>query len=268
MRKSCIPALAVLCPLLTLIACSAIPEPTATPLPTATPQPSPTPTIELIEPISDFVVFPSSDGNTLIRGVLYGQNPVGVILTHSGTAGASRQDWEPFAERVAAYGYMVLIYDIQGYGSTPGRALSIRSGVVSLEGAVDFMREQGTEQLILIGAGNPGMVGIELAAANEGGDIVGMAAISSPQTSYDNVLEISDEELAALTMPTLWISARDDERAEDMEAMYEGAAGPDKELQIYPGDLRGTDIFQNDDYRADLEQRLLDFVLRSAYPGG
>jgi pimeloyl-ACP methyl ester carboxylesterase len=268
MKRFCLAPVKILLILISLTACSTAPEQTANPLTTATPQPSPTPTIALVEPISDFVVFPSSDGNTLIRGVLYGQNPIGVILTHSGATGANRGDWASFAEMLASYGYMVLIYDIQGYGSTPGRAYSIRSGVISLEGAVAFMREQGTEELILIGAGNPGMVGIELAAANESDDIVGMAAISSPQTSYDNVLEVTDEELAALTMPTLWVSSRDDERAEDMEAMYDGAAGPDKELQIYPGDLRGTDIFQNAEYGADLEQRLLDFVLRAAYPGG
>jgi alpha-beta hydrolase superfamily lysophospholipase len=261
MRKPYIVVLAILFALMTLISCDTGPAPATTPLPTATPQPSPTPTIELIEVTSADVTFLPATGDAELRGTLYGQHRVGVILSHGiGSATSNRGRWESFAEYLAARGFMVLTYDAAGYGESQGFTGGM-SALRSLQGAITLMREQGAEQIILMSELIGAPVTLDFAAANEGGDIIGVATLSAARQSRDQVVGISDEELATLTMPSLWIAASDTVYAQEVALMYEAAAGPDKELHIYDGDFRGTELFRA--YGDDLEQRLLDFVIHA-----
>jgi dienelactone hydrolase len=217
--------------------------------------------IELIEVDPTPVTFETYDGLTTVHGTLYNHDSVGIILSHRCTMGQEDQtDWLPLTETLAARGYMVLTYDTRGYGLTQG-TYTWRNVLVTLQAAVAFMREQGVERLILIGAGVGGTASLEVAA--EADDVIGVAAISSLQSGRAQQvlpLEISDDELARLTMPSLWVVSRQDTAMDDMVGMFESAAGPDKDLHIYEGTMSGTDILYHPVYGPDLEQRILAFV--------
>jgi predicted alpha/beta-hydrolase family hydrolase len=219
-----------------------------------------------VEVVPQPVTFQTADGAMTLYGTLYGQAPTGIVLSHMGIPGTDQTSWQPFAETLAARGYMALTYDSPGYGQTEGPASG--DGVLQgLEAAVAFMREQGAEQLILIGASMGGTESARLASANESGDIIGLGVVSSalgvglpPSPPV-----LTDEELAAITMPSLWITGRGDLAYWEMEQMYAAATGPDKELCIYQGvGAHGTDLFDDTRYGDDFEQRLIVFVERAA----
>jgi len=264
MRKSCIVILVLSFVLMTLIGCSATSEPTSTPQPTDTPQPSPTPTIALIQVTPVEVTFPSLVGSVELHGLLYGENAVGVILSHGvGMASYNRSRWQPFAEYLAARGFMVLVYDIIGYGDSRGSADG-GSSLLSVEAATAFMREQGAERIILMGEFLSTPAVLETAIANEAGDIVGVATLSAARQTRDGLCAVSDEELAELTVPSLWIDASGDYYVPEVEAMFEATTGPDKELYIYDqsADIGGVGLFRL--YGDDLDIRLLNFVIYTA----
>jgi pimeloyl-ACP methyl ester carboxylesterase len=247
--------------------CSSTSEPAGTPLPTDIPQPSPTPTIELIEPVAEEVTFErAGDTEGLLYGTLYGENTVGIILTHHIVTWMNRSFWLPLDQTLAAHGYMVLAYDVEGFGESPGR----HGGVYvqrSLNAAIAFMREQGAEQLILIGEGIGGAITVDVAANDENGDIVGMVVLAAPRESRDGTVEVTDQELSGLTIPSLWITGTEDEYTSETESMYEEAAGPAAELQIYPGTVReSAPLLEHTELEPDVQQLVLDFVLRVAPP--
>ncbi len=247
--------------------CSSTSEPAGTPLPTDIPQPSPTPTIELIEPVAEEVTFERGDEpGMLLYGTLYGENTVGIILTHHIVTWMDRSFWLPLDRTLAAHGYMVLAYDVEGFGESPGR----HGGVYvqrSLNAAIAFMREQGAEQLILIGEGIGGAITVDVAANDENGDIVGMVVLAAPRESRDGTVEATNQELSGLTIPSLWITGTEDDYTSETEAMYEEVTGPDAELQIYPGTVReSAPLLEHTELEPDVQQLVLDFVLRVAPP--
>jgi pimeloyl-ACP methyl ester carboxylesterase len=121
------------------------------------------------------------------------------------------------------------------------------------------MKEHEFQPVVLLGAGIGGSAAIKVAAQD--GDIVGLAILSAPRAFQG--LEVSDADLATLSMPTLWIAARNDmtQNVEEMQAL---APTTDSTLWIYEGSsLQGTFIFEGAD-GPDLQQRLLEFVARVA----
>jgi pimeloyl-ACP methyl ester carboxylesterase len=183
------------------------------------------------------------------------------------------RSWQPFAERLAEEGYRVLVYNARGYGYRVGGYVTGRGVFESLEGAVDFMRTRGgVEQIVIIGAGMGGTLGIRVAAEDEVGDIVGLAVISSWRYAFiteSSFPPITDEELAGLTMPTLWIVGGEDDRADNMREMFDLAASPDPDFYIYADtDVRGTDLFEVPEYGSRLEADLLAFVAEATSSPG
>jgi alpha/beta superfamily hydrolase len=231
----------------------------------------PDPTIEIASPGA--ISF--SDGQTIRYGVLYGEGPIGIILVHMGDHECGhrmdQRSWQAFAERLSEEGYRVLIYDARGYGVRVGGYITGRGVLESLEGAVDFMRQHGgVEQIVIIGAGMGGTVGIRFAAEDEIGDIAGLAVISSWQYAFvteTSFAPISEEELAALTMPTLWIVGSDDDRVDNTQEMFDLATRSNRRLIVYEStDVRGTDLLDQPEYGPRLEADLLAFVAEAASP--
>lgn len=197
----------------------------------------------------------TADGVTL-AGTLYGDSPIGVVLAPAYPGG--QPGWSVFAASASAQGYHVLIFDLRGYGESEGERSS-QAAPDDLAAAVAFLREQGADRLVLIGAGLGGMAAIRVAAGDP--QIAGLAVISSPR-SFEG-FEIADSDLSALTLPTLWLAARND-MTQDVEGMNALVPGSDRELWIYEGSsLNGTYIFEGHD-APDLERRLLEFIARVA----
>jgi pimeloyl-ACP methyl ester carboxylesterase len=202
------------------------------------------------------VTFETADGVTL-GGTLFGTGTSGVVLSHMYPT--DQTSWHPFAEAVAAEGYMALAYDFRGYGASASVPKDVTQMPLDLAAAAQFMREHGAERLVLIGASMGGTVSIKVAATEE---MAGLAVISSPRSFQG--LEVTDADLAALTMPSLWLGARQDAVVADTEAMYQQAAGPDKSVWVYEGSgVHGTFIFDGVD-GPDLTRRLLEFIERVA----
>lgn len=257
--------------LMSLVACAPQVVSTTTPPPTADPpaeqQPSPTPqprpTTPPATPVPEVefpgegpwdITFAAEDGVTL-HGRLFGQSTTALLLIP--TYPGEQQGWYAFAEAAAQQGYLALAFDLRGYGESEG-ARSAPDAPLDLAAAIAYLQAHEVEQLVLIGAGQGGTAAIKLVAAGEASP-AGLALISAPQ-AFDG-LEVSEDDLAALTLPTMWIGARNDliQRVEDMSALV---AGPDKQVWIYEGSsLHGTYILEGAD-SADLQRRLLDFAAR------
>lgn len=213
---------------------------------------SPTATPELFPGDGPWeVTFQTADGVNL-HGLLYGKSTKGVILAPMYPG--EQAGWQPFAEVLAGEGYCVLTFDFRGHGLSEGERATT-AAPTDLAAAAAFLHEHGVEQVAVLGAGLGGLAGIK-ASAEESIDLAGLAVLSSPREITD--LVISDGDLAALDMPTLWIGTRTDV-FQQVEEMYE-LAGGEKELWIYEGSaLPGTFIFEGAD-REDFQTRLIEFV--------
>ncbi len=83
--------------------------------------------------------------------------------------------------------------------------------------------------------------------------------VSAPRSAGG--LEASEADLANLTLPSLWLAARND-LGQDVEAMADQVASSDKSIWIYEGSsLHGTFIFEGAN-GSDLTRRLLEFINR------
>ncbi len=246
------------------------------------PTPSPTPAervmcpslpeLEPVEPIDVTprpATFETEGGEATLHGTLYGEGPVGVVLSHMGIPGTDQTSWQDFAEVLAARGYLVLTYDTLGFGQSEGPlppgTTSGRNVVNCLEAALTFIRSQGTEHIIVIGASMGGTASAIVAVENTYDDIIGVGVISSGRSVTRRNPRITDEQLAALTVPSLWISGEDDVTALYIPEMFQRAGSADKELCLYEStSAHGTSLFYVDPYGSDLEQRLLVFIERAA----
>lgn len=226
---------------------SQLPEnvtPEATQTPTATP-----------EPFSGEgpweISFTTTDGVALY-GILYGQGEVALVLAPSYPGGT--EGWRPFAESMASQGYRVFTFDFRGQGQSEGTSSPVDAST-DLAAAITVMRENIAERVVVMGAGLGGMAAIQSVPQSEG--VIGLVVLSSSRTFEG--LEITDADLSALNIPSLWLGTRND-MTQNVEDMYNVAGGTDKQLWIYEGSsLHGTFMFEGAD-RPNLEQRLLEFV--------
>ncbi len=226
--------------------------------PVATPS-SPTPAPVAAEPGEEAaprdVTFQTEDGVTL-AGRLFGQGRTGVALSHMFPT--DQASWHAFAQTLAGNGYLALAYDFRGYGKSGGekRVAEIDRDV---RAAVAFLRAQGAQRVILIGASMGGTASAKVAAS------VGAAALvvlSSPRSFQG--LDVSDEDVRLFRGASLWIGSRGDGATIDVEAMHAFANSP-KSLHVYAGSAHGTFIFDTAD-GVDLAQRMIDFLVSYAPP--
>jgi pimeloyl-ACP methyl ester carboxylesterase len=163
----------------------------------------------------------------------------------------------PFAEAAADAGIRTVTFDLRGYGDSEGER-SDQDAPTDIEAVVTFVDEQlGAENIILIGAVQSGTAAAKVASANEAVD--GLVVLSAPRTTAADGLTVTDDELQAITMPSLWIAARQD-LLQEVEALHEAAGSADKTLWIYETSaVPGTELFNGLD-AIDLEQRLIGFI--------
>lgn len=255
--------------LLFLAACAgptAAPTPSSTPVatltlvpPTATPHPTPqleetpSPTTPVEGP--RMVTFQSEDGITL-SGTLYGSGQVGVVLSHMFPT--DQTSWADMAQKMADLGYLVLTYDFRGYGHSGGQ-VQIDQIDKDLRAAVAFIRHQGVEKVVLVGASMGGTATVKIAVEDSG--IAAIVVWSSPLAFRGLTAELS--EAAALTMPALFLGAEADPATADTQRMSEAA--PNAELFIYSGDGHGTFTLEMAQ-GPEVEAKILGFIQENARP--
>jgi len=191
-----------------------------------------------------------------LSGTLYGKTgTLGVVLTPTYPGG--QDGWSTFAALVAGQGHRALTFDLRGHGESGGDP-DLTQAVVDVQAALSFLRGEGTERIVLMGVGEGGMAVIK--AVNDPA-VVGIAVISAMK-GFEG-LNVTDAELQAITVPSVWLAARLD-LFQEIEPMSELAASADKEVWIYEGSsLHGTYIFEGSD-GPDMTGRLLALIDRVA----
>jgi esterase/lipase len=264
--------------MLSAAACAAAPETTQATTLVPSPQSSPTAKHLLLTPVPSAlasenptaaplddilelhtVPFDTADGAT-IGGELYGSGKTAVIFSMMGNC---KPGWREFAELTAAQGFLTLTYPWRGCRAGSVNDALMQKFLEDTRAAITFMREQGADKIILVGASLGGCASAKLAVESQASGIVILASPSSiPQWDF----EIQSADLNT-DIPKLFITAENDNTVPvgATRDLYDLAAEP-KEWQTYPGSAHGTDLFQGEN-GTELQQRILDFILKVS-PGG
>lgn len=190
-------------------------------------------------PAPKTVTFRTEDGTTL-KGTLYGTGTTGIVFSNMG---AHHQDtWTEMAERVATRGYMGLTYDNRYWTSATQTNDPLRARVPDdLRAAIKFLRTQGAQRIVLVGASLGSMASAKVAAETNPAAVVLMA---SPVDRTGLPFLVTSDEIRVIASPKLFLVAENDANGftADVKKMYEMARAP-KELEIFPGRSHGTDVF-------------------------
>ena len=229
---------------------------TATPLPTDTPTP---------EPILPFTVeevhFDTEDDLTL-EGYLYlgEERNTGIVFAHM--AGPNDQEnWMPFAETLAGKGFSSLTFNFRCYGESECASSTEESYLIlsrDINRAVDFMHEQGFEDVICIGASMGGRACTETAFDR---DLVGLVFVSGVGSRDPAKQDPND--MMNPDIPKLFIVSESDptmngEMLKTFKAFYEAAPEP-KELQTFVGTVHGTELLETRK-RDELSDMIINFI--------
>ena len=208
---------------------------------------------------SHAVTFDTEDGAT-INGELYGTGKTAVIFSVMGNC---KPGWREFAQLTAAQGYMALTYQWRGCKANSVDQVLIQEFLDDTRAAISFMREQGAEKIILVGASLGGCASAKLAVESRAS---GLVVVASPPSISQWGFEIESADLNT-DIPKLFITAENDNTvpATSTRTLYDLAAEP-KEWQTYPGSAHGTDLFEGEN-AAELQQRILGFI-QMIEPGG
>jgi dienelactone hydrolase len=188
------------------------------------------------------VRFLAGDGIRLI-GVLLGTGPNVVVLAHQGGGGAPGDlcAWIPYARRLRAAGYRVLVFDHRAFGSSAEPRSNARYRRVDLDviGAVRLVRARGAQRVVLGGASLGGAAVVGAAPAFRV-PVQGVFTIGGTYL-YGNV----DARAAArrLTIPALFVAAEEDGEGRfvtEARELYDASPSADKRLAIFPGAAHGA----------------------------
>ena len=227
------------------------PTATATPLPTVTPTPVPT-----VEYSTETVSFTTEDDLKLFGTLFLSEGDIAVVLTHM--AGENdQQNWIPFARQIARRGFTALTFDFRCYGqsdcggNTSGDVLSR-----DIEAAIGFLREQGFQRIVCMGASMGGRGCVSVAFDEELAGLVIVSGTGSGDPDRQNLADFVSSD-----MPKLFIVSENDhiaDRTLEMTRLYESAPEP-KIFKIFPGTAHGTELFSSK-YGQGFRETLLDFL--------
>jgi pimeloyl-ACP methyl ester carboxylesterase len=224
----------------------------------ASPESTNIPPTELASQV-DSVSFEAEDG-TPFSGKLYGSGSTAVILSNMGDNDPAL--WDAFAPSLASRGYRVLTYTYR----FPTRSSRFDSDMANatladLNAAITFVREQGAQQIVLVGASLGGMATAKASAAEDPAAVV---IIASPMDLSEFDFRVEESELAAITAPKLFISSDNDSVVpfSETQRMFDLSSDP-KELLTFPGTAHGVHLFETE-HGDDFAQRLIDFIEANA----
>lgn len=248
--------------ILALTACASAAPATLTVTPTPPTASRVPPTVTPAPAGKRAVTFTTPDGVTL-TGTLYGQGRVAVIFSNMGDR--HEDTWAEMAQVVSDTGYLALTYEFRYWVNNKiDNALAQHVGD-DLSAAVTFVRDQGAEQVVLVGASLGGMASAKVGASAKANAVI---MLGSPLSAPSINLRVESSELQAILAPKLFVTSENDKTvaASALKEMYTLARDP-KELEVYPGTAHGTDIF-NSDQGAKLRDRLLIFITTHAPADG
>jgi pimeloyl-ACP methyl ester carboxylesterase len=219
MRRRC--AVVPLAIALVVGGCSSEPAPPSAPPPPSTPAQS-----DRYQPVE----FAARDGETR-SGRLFGDGPVGVVLSHMGRSQDGQDDWAAFASELADRGVRVLTYE--------GRD-RLESSWQDVLGAADHLVAAGAERIVLGGASIGAMASMHAAtqAPPQVSGVIWLAGVRE-----ENGYAFQPAGVAGLGCPVLFIAGEGDAygAARDTRELH-GWTTTSNELLIVDSIRHGTDI--------------------------
>jgi dienelactone hydrolase len=187
--------------------------------------------------------------------MVYGAGKTAGIFS---TMGEHHQDtWADMAQTVAAQGYLAFTYDFrfwQADGSING---DLRDHAADdLQAAIAYIRQQGAQQIVLVGASLGGMAALDVADEVAPTAVIILAAPLNE--TFFPTLHTTAADIQAITVPILFLGSEEEEFAPDIQQMYDLASAP-KEIQLYPGQAHGTELFATL-YSDELSAKILSFI--------
>jgi pimeloyl-ACP methyl ester carboxylesterase len=205
----------------------------------------------------------AADGGPTLRGRIWSEGRIGVVLAHGMSGLTGQDDWNAFAGYLASLGYGVFTFDFRSFCDGDGCSEgSLEYGEYWRDAvaAVEYMRSRGSERIFLIGASMGGIAAFR--AADEGElDLAGIVSLATPQ--YPSIYyyyeppvdDVTPERLQRIAAPKLFIAGNDDTQgygflkpgvtsvsfAEDARAMFEASPEP-KQLEIVDSSLHSSQL--------------------------
>lgn len=253
-----------------------IPPPTHTEIPptetspsTLTPTPKPTSHFSGRDLGYEEVYLTSSDGMDLFGALYLPSEPIeaqslAVVLGHE--MGASHFSWRSFGKLLAENGFTALAISFRGYHGSGG-VRDVSTVNLDINAAVDYLSDQGFEQVACIGASMGGAACLSAAVDDQ---LAGIVNISGPM-NIPGTRFVTPNDLENLTIPKIFVIAEDDVMASSVagfiDAFFEmhSIAAEPKELLIYPGLAHGTGLFF-EDYGTELQERIIEFLIGLVSP--
>ncbi len=236
----------------------------STDTPTTEPSATPRPTVDLelvltplftVEYEVDYIVLKTSDDVQIIAKQ-FGTGELVVILAHQGTIGANQRDWETFARMIAERGYSAVTLDFRGRGLSEGDINAQNYLIRDMRALIDHLHGEGYDRIVCIGASMGGSTCLRAAVEYnlEGVVVIGSLMGTGKPTT------ITADELAALTVPKLFITTEKDgyNVPETIKYMYDISQEP-KQIRVFPGDAHGTEMFKKS-YEEEFTGELLAFL--------
>lgn len=234
---------------------TALAPPVESSSPALSPSPSPEPPYEEVE-------F-GADGGPTLRGRVWSEGRIGVVLAHGFSEFTGQDDWEDFPEYLAGLGYGVLTFDFRGFCDREGcseGSLQLGENWRDLAAAVEYLGSRGSERIFVVAASMGGLAAFRAADEAEL-DLAGIVSLATPQFPsiyYDGEPaenDVTPERLQRIGAPKLFIAGADDVQspeetvlrvesvrfADDARAMYEASPEP-RQLEIVDSSWHSSEL--------------------------
>jgi esterase/lipase len=130
-----------------------------------------------------------------------------------------------------------------------------------LRAAITFMRQQGAQRLVLVGASLGGMATAKAASTENPAAVM---IIASPVDLSEFDFRVEETELDAIAAPKLFVGSQGDQNVPfaEVQRMFDLSPQP-KQLHAYDSNAHGVELFKTE-HGDDLRQRLIAFVETNA----
>ena len=205
------------------------------------------------EGIAGVVSFTTEDDITL-RGRLFGQSEIGIVLAHMFPADQS--SWWGFAQVLEQEGYMALSFNFRGYGQGESKSEGGKEiGIIDrdVQAAMRFLGEQGASTIFLAGASMGGTAALKVAADAPVAGVIGL----SPPVEFRG---LTLEDVRIETPVLLMAAAGDGSAVNSINKMIDegivGGPGLTKRVIYETGQDHGTNILEGEHGENAREQAL------------
>jgi pimeloyl-ACP methyl ester carboxylesterase len=192
------------------------------------------------------VHFDNVDGGRL-GGLIVGAGPVGVVLVHQ--IDATLCQWLPYGKRLATRGFQVLVMDLGGYGSSEPSAKPDQD----VKQAVRYLRQQGAQTIVLIGASLGGTASLSAAVIVQP-PVDAVVSLSGPLRAQGMDLSVR---IRALASPVLYVAGTyDGTFDDDAQMLYDATLEERKQLVLVRESSHGVQLIDNPEVAAAMDEML------------